>query len=117
VSSIQQMDTCLGSSKGQRGTNNSTKWLQRVLPELIVLKRNTKSQAIIEAVQLKYHVSVNKLSARRAKHALLGRSVAEYARQYQQLSAYLARYSGTNPFTTLTVYSTAQAVEKLVIIL
>jgi hypothetical protein len=93
VSSIQQMDTCLG------------------------LKRNTKSQAIIEAVQLKYHVSVNKLSARGAKHALLGRSVAEYARQYQQLSAYLARYSGTNPFTTLTVYSTAQAVEKLVIIL
>jgi len=38
--------------------------------------------------------------ARRAKHVLLGRSVAEFARQYQQLPAYLARFSATNPFTT-----------------
>jgi hypothetical protein len=38
-----------------------------------VLKRNTKSQAIIGAVQLKYHASVNKLSARHPKNALLGR--------------------------------------------
>jgi len=53
--------------------------LQRVLPELIALKRNTKSQAIMEAIQLKYHVSANKLSARRVKHGLLGRSVAEFA--------------------------------------
>jgi len=58
VSSIQQMHTYLDSSEGQQGTNNSTRRLQRVLPELIVLKRNTKSQAIIEAVPLKYHVSV-----------------------------------------------------------
>ena len=100
MSSIQQMHTCLGSGEGQRGTNNSTKWHQRVLPELIVLKRNTKSQAIIEAVQLKYHVSVNQLSARRAKQALLGRSVAEFAHKYQQLPAYLARFSATNLFIT-----------------
>jgi hypothetical protein len=45
VSSIQLVDTCLGSSQGQRGTNYSTKWLQRVPPELIVLKWSTKSQA------------------------------------------------------------------------
>jgi len=100
VTSVQEMHTCLGSIEGQRGTNNRTKWLQRVLPELIVIKRNTRSQAIIEAVQLKYHVSVNKLSARRPKHALLGRSAAEFARQYQQLPAYLARFSATNPLTT-----------------
>jgi len=30
----------------------------------------------------------------------LGRSVAEFARQYQQLPAYLARFSAANPFTT-----------------
>jgi hypothetical protein len=94
------MHICLGSSEGQRGINNSTKWLQRVLPELIVLKRNTKSQAIVEVIQPKYHVSINKLPARRAKHTLLGRSVADFDRQYQQLPAYLARFSATNPFIT-----------------
>jgi len=100
MSSVQEMYTCLGPSEGQWGTNNSMKWLQRVLPELIVLNRNTKSQAIIEPIQLKYHVSVNRLSARRAKHALLGRPIAEFARQYQQLPTYLARFSAANPFTT-----------------
>jgi hypothetical protein len=70
----------LRSSEGQRGINNSTKWLQRVLPELIVFQRNTKSQAIVEVIQPKYHVSINKLPARRAKHTLLGRSVADLDR-------------------------------------
>jgi hypothetical protein len=66
-------------------------------------RKTPKPQAIFEAIQLRYQVDISYQAARRVKHLLLRRTVADRAKQYQQLPAYVERLCQSNPGTTYTL--------------
>jgi hypothetical protein len=57
VGTVNSTHSCLGTTVATgRSVSGTQKWLQPMLPSAIVVHKDTKPQAIIEAIQLKHNV-------------------------------------------------------------
>lgn len=71
VGTLADIYTCLGSALTSCRTSSRQSWLQYILPTIISITKDTKLQAIIEAVQLRFQEKIQYNAAFLAKTALL----------------------------------------------
>jgi hypothetical protein len=90
---------CLGAALSTRGTANRQSWLQRVIPTIISVTKDTKPQAIIEAIQLRFQERINYNSAFKAKNALLEDDTVAHLAQFRLLPVYIHALLAANPNT------------------
>ena len=87
VIQVKDEHICVGVAPGKRTVSNSQAWLQRILPTVIAITKNTTPSQIRDAVKLHHQVMISYDAAKRAKKHLLGDDLVVQAAQFQLLPA------------------------------
>ena len=95
---VHALHNCMGSTVRPRATANSQSWLQRVVPEIMIVRRDTKPQAIIDAIRMRYSEQVNYQAAEQCKSVLVGARAQQETAQLSLLPVYLQALRLANPF-------------------
>ena len=97
VTVLQGRHNCIGAAPVKRPAYSRQSWIQRVLPETIVITKNTTPKQIIHQFQLRCKKTIDAQAAKRAKHIFLADNVASHAKQYELLIAYVDAIRAADP--------------------
>jgi hypothetical protein len=81
--------TCAGTTPVARSQASQVDWLEQVVPTILKVDVNTKSQAIVDAVNLHFGHKIHLQQAQRVRKKLLQLSTKQLAADYSQVPAYI----------------------------
>jgi hypothetical protein len=81
--------TCAGHALVARSQANRVEWLEQMVPTIMTVDANTKSKAIVDAVNLHFRHRINTQQAQRVRKKLLSLSTEQLAADYTQVPAYI----------------------------
>jgi hypothetical protein len=80
---------CAGNAPIAQSQASRVDWLAQVVPTILKVDVNTKSQAIVDAVNLHFGQRINLQQAQRMRKKLLQLSTEQLAADYSQVPAYI----------------------------
>lgn len=98
IQKIDYQHSWLGAALPTPTTANSQSWLLRIIPQLLIVTRETTVQDIINPIRLHHHEQIYYQAAHETKSRLLQTHSKEQARQFECIPAYLAAIIAQSPF-------------------
>jgi hypothetical protein len=104
IRKLEPLHTCFAVATPKYSHVNTQEWLQREVPKLLRVTKETTPKQIVEAVQFRYGETVQYQAALDCRNALAGSSGAAHALQFFYLPAYLDALRAYRPwcYTDLT---------------
>lgn len=81
----------------KRGAASRQDWIQEVLPDHLVITKETRPQEIIDCMRLQFGEVINYQVALRAKKGVLSDGIQEHRQAFAQIPAYVERLHAENP--------------------
>lgn len=103
---VKYEHSCLGASLPIRSTANLQSWLLQIIPQILLVMRETTVQDIINMVQLHHNNQVSYQAAHETKSRLPQAHSQQQACQFQHIPHYLIAVKAQSPF----VYTNLQVV-------
>lgn len=87
----------------KRGAPSRQHWIQEVLPDHLVITKETRPQEIIDYMRLRFGEVIDYQVALRAKKGVLSDGILEHRQAFAQVPAYVERLQAENPMVHVNV--------------
>src|SRR5947209_1674329 len=103
---FQPRHTCIGAAvENARAPASTQAWLQRTLPTIIPITKDTTPNVIIEAVQLRHGEKISYETAKKAKKIALNDDIIAQLHQFAKIPEYIdaLKLKNTGTYTHLSL--------------